>query len=166
MAQFDVILVPTDFSYESEQAFRLACSMARDQFASVVVAHVLPQSDDSEWATETWDNETSFVSQYKNQFGRMKATAGDTPISFRLIVAEIVDGICSVAAEEGADLIVIGAHPNSDAPVMNGVTEGVLRSSGCPVLIFKQPSESPTSEQACTTMASRAESVSRKEILP
>lgn len=147
MASFDVILVPTDFSFEAEQAFHLACSMARDQFASVVVVHVLPQTDDAERAMEIWDDEMSFVSQYKHQFSQMKAYARETPISFRLIVADIVDGICSVASEENADLIVIGAHRNSETRTMGAVVEGVLRSSGCPVMIFKQPTESSTDEE-------------------
>ena len=42
MSSFDVILHPTDFTEESEQAFSLACSIARDQFASLVIAHILP----------------------------------------------------------------------------------------------------------------------------
>ena len=42
MSTYDVILHPTDFSEDSDQAFQLACNMARDQFASLVVVHALP----------------------------------------------------------------------------------------------------------------------------
>ena len=45
MNTFDVILHPTDFSTDSDQAFLLACSIARDQFAELVVVHVLAPSN-------------------------------------------------------------------------------------------------------------------------
>ena len=44
MNTFDVILHPTDFSTDSDQAFQLACGVARDQFAELVVVHVLAPS--------------------------------------------------------------------------------------------------------------------------
>jgi len=44
MNDVGAILVTTDFSTESDQAFRVACSIARDQGARLVVLHVIPPS--------------------------------------------------------------------------------------------------------------------------
>lgn len=41
MFKLNTVLYPTDFSKPAEYAFQLACSMARDHGAKVVILHVL-----------------------------------------------------------------------------------------------------------------------------
>jgi nucleotide-binding universal stress UspA family protein len=137
----EVILVPTDFSNDSEQALRFACSLARDQIASVVVVHVLPGTKGST-GTLAIDDDSQVASQYQEQFGRMKTHAGKIPVTFRLIRGNTVAGIRTVAAEEQADLIVIGSHCDAHVPLLGSVTEGVLRQAECPVMILRQPGRS------------------------
>ena|SRR5208282_2928642 len=42
MFKIQTILYPTDFSERSESAFHLACSLARDHGARLIVLHVIP----------------------------------------------------------------------------------------------------------------------------
>lgn len=147
MSTFDVILHPTDFSDDSEQALQLACSVARDQFASLVVVHVLsPEScpgrvSDDETIMEEWP----VVRSCRDQFCHLKALAGDLPISFRIVVGYPVGAILNVAHEENADLIVIASHTHNSSHLQlhGSVAEGVLRQTHCPVLVLRQPAHAP-----------------------
>ena len=148
MSTFDIILHPTDFSEDSERAFQLACSVARDQFASMVVVHVLPpeafpdrQSDDV-----AIDEKLPVVRECHEHFCRMKAEAGEIPISFRIVRGYSVGAILNVAYEENADLIVIASHHHSrfHLQVHGSVAEGLLRQTHCPVLVLRHPAASPS----------------------
>lgn len=146
MSSFDVILHPTDFSPDSFQAFELACNMVRDQFSTLIVAHVLPFDCNSTADPEAdLNNDTSpAVEECRRQFARMKAMAPDIPLSFRLVFGNAVGAVLKVAAEENAELIVIASHRHDQFHLQlhGSVTEGLLRQSHCPVLVLRQP---PTS---------------------
>ncbi len=148
MSTFDIILHPTDFSEDSERAFQLACSVARDQFASMVVVHVLspetlPQRETDEIAI---DEALPIVSECHEHFCRMKAQAGEIPISFRIVRGYSVGAILNVAHEENADLIVIASHHHNrfHLQVHGSVAEGLLRQTHCPVLVLRHPAASPS----------------------
>lgn len=147
MSSFDVILHPTDFSDDSDQAFRLACSLARDQFASLVVAHVLPPASCPECDSDAdlTNEDGPIVRNCREQFRRMTAHAGDIPISFRIVLGYAVGAILNVAHEENADLIVIASHqhPLFHLQLHGSVAEGVLRQTHCPVMILRQPTLPP-----------------------
>ena len=148
MSTFDIILHPTDFSEDSERAFQLACSVARDQFASMVVVHVLPpetfpdrQSDDI-----AIDEELPIVCECYEHFCRMKAQAGEMPISFRIVRGYPVGAIQNVAYEENADLIVVASHNQSrfHLQVHGSGAEGLLRQTHGPVLVLRHPTPNPS----------------------
>ena len=144
MNSFDVILIPTDFSEDSDQAFQLACSLARDQFASLVVVHVLPPSNTPGSDLDVIKEDGPLIHRCREHFCRLKANAGDIPISFRIVFGYAVGAILNVAIEESADLIVIASHQHSrfHLQLHGSVAEGVLRQAHCPVMILKQPSQS------------------------
>ena len=157
MSTFDIILHPTDFSEDSEQALSLACSVARDQFASLVVVHVLPpeccpeRASDDEPLNEEWP----IIRQCREQFCHLKALAGDIPISFRIVFGYSVGAILNVAHEEKADLIVIASHQHSrfHLQLHGSVAEGVLRQTHCPVLVLRQPAQHQSSRLSETAKA-------------
>ncbi len=157
MSSCDVILLPTDFSQDSDQAFELACSVARDQVASLVVVHVL--------SPETWPahvpkagpiNEASpVVLDCRQQFKQLNARAADIPISFRIVSGHAVGAIIEVAHDEHADLIVIASHQHSrfHEQLHGSVAEGLLRQSHCPLMVLRQPTKrsvNPPSPQTNT----------------
>jgi len=52
-------------------------------------------------------------------------------------IADPVEGICGCAAEQGADLIVVGSrHPEGTSSYLGRVAEGVVRRSGCNTLVI------------------------------
>lgn len=146
MGSFDVILHPTDFSEDSDQAFQLACNMARDQFATLVVVHVLSPSCGHLCRSEAElnDDHSPIVEECREQFNRMKAIAPDIPVSFRLVFGNAVGAILKVAAEVNAELIVIASHRHDQFHLQlhGSVAEGVLRQTYCPVVVLRQPTTS------------------------
>ena len=146
MSSFDVILFPTDFSEDSDQAFQLACSLGRDQFSSLVVAHVLPPTNGPESEEDVIKDDGPVVRECREHFCRLKALAGDIPISFRIVFGYAVGAILNVAHEEHADLIVIASHQHTrfHLQLHGSVAEGVLRQSHCPVMILRQPGQPRT----------------------
>ncbi len=143
MSAFDVILHPTDFSAESDQAFQLACSVARDHFAKLVVLHVIPPSTfpDGDIDPDLLSEDRPAVRHCREQFDRLRALAGDVPLTFRLVLGYPVGMILNVARQEDAELIVIASHQHSQFhfQLHGSVAEGVLRQAHCPVLCLRQP---------------------------
>ena len=143
MSTYDVILHPTDFSEDSDLAFQLACSIAREQFAALVVVHVLsPEfSPNGQSNDVALDPELPIVRDCHEKFCRMKSQADDIPISFRIVSGYSVGAILNVSHEENADLIIIASHQQTrfHLQVHGSVTEGLLRQSHCPLMVLCYP---------------------------
>jgi len=135
------ILHPTDFSDRSAHALRLACSLARDYGARLVVLHVaepppppyeqgvmLPVSADLD--EERADLERLAVPDDDVIRVERRFEKGD-PAAVTLRVAD----------ELHADLIVMGTHGRTGLSrlLMGSVAEKVVRRATCPVLTVKTP---------------------------
>lgn len=143
ISQFGVVLVATDFSVESDQAFHVACDIARAQRARLVVLHVIPpltvadvDVDPSE-VNEDWPT----VRECRKQFERLQKLGDGILSTYRVVVGYPVGMILNVARQEDADLIVIASHQGRQYSfqVHGPVSEGVLRQAHCPVLCLRQP---------------------------
>lgn len=142
MSTFDVVLHPTDFSPEDDEAFQLACNIARDHFASLVVVHVMPPATNLDEESESVDENDPLVCKCHEHFQRMRRLAVDIPITFRLVAGYPVGMILNVAHEQGADLIVIASehHHRNHFQLHGSIADGVLRQAHCPVCCLRQPS--------------------------
>jgi nucleotide-binding universal stress UspA family protein len=133
---FRRILHPTDFSTCSAPAFAVACSLAADLGAEVVVLHVAPltavvrasgvslvTSDDAE--------------ELNSQLRRIVPTPPGVRLSHRLEHGEPDVVIPRVADECHADLIVMGTHGRTgllDRMLLGSVAEKVVRTAHRPVM--------------------------------
>jgi nucleotide-binding universal stress UspA family protein len=138
------ILHPTDFSESSRPAFELACALARDYGAELVVLHVAPPalslgSGGLPMAPTVGGDEDA-----KARLEQIRPTDPKVAVRHRLVGGPEVEVIRAVAAEEKADLIVMGTHGRGGLSrlLMGSVAEAVLRDAPCPVLTVKAP---PTS---------------------
>lgn len=143
MLPIKTILFPTDFSPQSEYAFRLSCSLARDHDARLVVLHVappllvygeiVPPLPTDGYKDRIWD---SFRKLQESEPGlrsldvRTQLTEGDP-----------VDEILRLAKQTDCDLIVMGTHGRTGLKrvLLGSVAELVLRKAPCPVLTVKSP---------------------------
>lgn len=154
---FKAILVPVDFSPCSDEAFRVACQVARLCGARLLVLHVI---------------DTSALAAF-NRLGLLAVPSDATPQRRRLrhharlnvrqlleskgaldvkITRLIVEGapfveIAKVARTGGIDLVVIGSYGGRSGSVdkifFGSTAEKVVRTAGCPVLTVPLPTSAP-----------------------
>lgn len=127
MLSIQTILHPTDLSPRSEYALQLACSLARDHGARLIVLHVVQPPEDKGIA---WD-------------ALVKRQAPDPKVSMerQLEVGNPAKEILRLAQELRCGLIVMGTHGRTGLSrvLMGSVAEEVSREALCPVLTVKNP---------------------------
>src|SRR5262249_10330761 len=129
MLPIHTILHPTDFSDRSAFAFRLACALARDYGARLVLLHVAhppvvvygeggvpPPPDD-------------YLEQLDAELHQLRVPDPGVPVEYRLKEGDAVTEILGVAEERSADLIVMGTHGRTGLSrlLMGSVAEQVVR---------------------------------------
>lgn len=144
MLKLKTILHPTDYSEPSEYAFRLACSLARDHEASLVVLHVvltlgpeLVTHGDAETKLEP----EAFQRRLWDDLREVQSPDPAVKVEHRLAEGDAAEQIVRVAREAGAELVVMGTHGRTwlERLLMGGVAEYVMRNAPCPVLTVKTP---------------------------
>lgn len=155
------ILHPTDFSDRSEPAFELACALARDYKADLVVFHAV--DPDFEFAPEGGMiiDRMEKLSNARRQLDRMRSDDPKLRIRLRLVEGYAAWTILEAAREEQADLIVLGTHGRSGVSrvLMGSVAEDILRNALCPVLTVKaKTSPKPGISSSPTVHSKTAES--------
>lgn len=139
MLAIRTILHPTDFSVYSQHAFKLACSLARDYKARLVVLHVAePPLAVYEGAMLTVPiNPELLLAQLKE----VQPDDSSLRVEHRLLEGDAVEGILKAAKETDCDLIVMGTHGRTALGrlLMGSVADRVVRKAACPVLTLKSP---------------------------
>jgi nucleotide-binding universal stress UspA family protein len=134
------ILHPTDFTPDSQAAFALACSMARDYGARLILLHVwqapvLAYGEMGMVVPTPADNGT------EAQAALEQMKPADPSISVQRIFRKGAPGeeILAVANEVHPDLIVMGTHGRRGLRrlMMGSVAEEIVRKAPCPVLTAK-----------------------------
>jgi len=157
MFPIHTILHPTDFSAHSEAAFGLACSLARDHGARLVILHVLQPP-------VTLVGGMAALPPMPDEYGREAAweklrslQPGEGVGNFEHVLREgdIVTEILRVAEETSCDLIAMGTHGRTGLSrlLMGSVAESVLRKARCPVLHVKNPPATTSRQERETETA-------------
>jgi nucleotide-binding universal stress UspA family protein len=148
------ILHPTDFSEECRPAFEMACALARDYSAALVVAHVVPPARvfAPDGIAVPFPAEEPY--EARARLARVRPTDGHVEIEHRLLEGEPAEMILKLARDVSADVIVMGTHGSSGLTrlLVGSVAESVMRKAPCPVLTVRgsfRPSSAhaPTAEQ-------------------
>lgn len=142
MMRLKTILHPTDFSASSGQAFQLACSLARDHNARLLVLHVVDRPIAVHGGVMTAPPPPPPVEERKaaqEQLQQIRQTDPKLTIEARLEEGDPATGILEVAKECNCDLIAMGTHGRTglNRLLMGSVSEKVLRSALCPVMTVK-----------------------------
>ena len=140
MLPVHTVLHPTDFSEPSDAAFRLACSLARDYGARLVLLHVVPPTVVYGEGAVVPDPEL-LVHEAKDQLDRLQVPDAAVHTDRRLEEGDPVGMILHVAREVHADLIVMGTHGRTGLArlLMGSVAGPVVRKATCPVLTVTAP---------------------------
>jgi nucleotide-binding universal stress UspA family protein len=152
MLAIGTILHPTDFSPLSEYAFGMACSLARDHGARLVVLHVRPPEvffADSPYVlppdpAQVWEH-------WQEELIHLQPPDRSVTVEHLLQEGDPAAMIVRTAKEKDCDLIVMGTHGRTGVQrlLLGSVAEQVLRKAACPVLTVK----GPLAEHPCTVEA-------------
>jgi nucleotide-binding universal stress UspA family protein len=159
MLAIRTILHPTDFSNYSDQAFRLACSLARDYGARLVVLHIAepPMAVGGEGMLiipQEFDLEV-----IRARLQQLRPADPKIAVEHRMVQGDAATEILCLATKMKCDLIVMGTHGRTGLGrlLMGSVAELVVRKASCPVLTVKTPPRrAPSSEEPVTAMAGNA----------
>jgi nucleotide-binding universal stress UspA family protein len=149
MLPVHTILFPTDFSENAQQAFPLACSLARDCGARIVVLYVMPPPLGHEQLEARRDPDEYYAGAW-HALHEMQAPDKNVRVEHRLDEGDAPKRILEVADEIQAGLIVIGTHGRTGLGrlVLGSVAEQVLRRAACAVLTVRIPFPAETTNQA------------------
>ncbi len=153
MQAFKTILYATDFSEHSCLAFHVACDLARDADARVIVLHVEPRPVSSVGGAQA-------LPPLAEEFDRLSADARlrsfrstglGGRLEYELAYGDPAEEIIKSACKLDADIIVMGSHGRHGVKrmLLGSVAEKVLRSSPCSVLTIKTPQEAGDCNGCC-----------------
>ncbi len=150
MLSIKTILHPTDFSTQADYAFQLACSLARDYGARVVVLHVSAPPVVAYGEAITGLAYESSKDQALEALHRITSSDAKVKVEHQLEEGDPVAEILRVAREQNCDLIAMGTHGRSALGrlLMGSVAEPVVRKAPCPVLTVKSPKHMASEREA------------------
>jgi nucleotide-binding universal stress UspA family protein len=136
----DVVVVPLDFSEESENALKVAVELTGDP-AKVKTIHVLPPleaiSPAVMWGDLSDDTRQQSAREYAEKFLSEHGAAG---AGFHVCVGSPAHEITRYADKLNADLIVISSHGYHGIKrmLLGSVAESVIRHAHCGVLVLRR----------------------------
>lgn len=146
MLPIHTILHPTDFSERSQNALRLACALARDYGARLVVLHAAtaPVTVYGEEALPL-DPEVAYH-EAREELDHVIVPNDDVRAERRFEEGDAAGTILRLARELPADLVVMGTHGRTGLArlLMGSVAEQVVRKAPCPVLTVSAPTATPS----------------------
>ncbi|MDO9229733.1 MAG: universal stress protein [Syntrophales bacterium] len=142
------ILVPTDFSEDSDLAFRMALSVAVTYQARIFLLHVISNTVQQNLADYCLDqgivarvlSESIVFSNEKLQEVIDKnQQSGDIKVIPDVRKGQPYEEILKEASERKIDLIVIASHGKTGLQkyFIGSVTEKVMKEAKCPVLLIR-----------------------------
>jgi universal stress protein A len=141
------ILAPTDFSRVSLQAVTYAERVARALGGEVVLLYVADESylpDGGLYSSPVVDRvleQGCTAARHDLAALRTTLSTGGIRVHTAIRKGPAADRIIELAEEQGIDWIVMGTHGRSDdaRAVIGSVTERVIRTPPCPVLVVPRP---------------------------
>ncbi len=139
------ILVPTDFTEDSDRALREAVDIARSLNAKIFLLHVDESvpivggdhvvSEQTIRAVEKEDERVSKAKMFEEI--RKVAMEADVEIEVEERHGPTRDEILNYGKEKGVDLIVIEPHPRKGLKsLLAGITDQLIKAATCPLLVL------------------------------
>jgi nucleotide-binding universal stress UspA family protein len=148
MQPFRTILFAADFSENSREAFRAACSLAVENKTRLFVLHVAERHDSTsapvdqgtqKSASHGGEPAESRRKALRQKLREIYAPKRPIDVEYRTCEGEAAEQILRTADELGTDLIVMGTHGLTGLHriLAGSVAIAVLRRASCPVLALR-----------------------------
>jgi len=137
------ILFPTDFSTASDAALAHAEALAKSSGARLLIVHV-------EEPPLAYGGGELYYGLPEPNTERIQKMLEDVhpadptlPFEHRLTMGDPAAEVVRIAADEGAEMIVMGTHGRTGVSrlLMGSVAEAIVRRAPCPVLVYRQPAD-------------------------
>ncbi len=140
MLPIHTIVHPTNFSEHAMHAFHVACALARDYHAHLVIVHVMSEPLFMYPPGEPPSIDEFRREELRDKLNSVQPKSGVTA-THALEEGDPAEEILNLADLTHADLIVMGTRGRRGLPglVTRSVTEKVLREAKCPVLTIRLP---------------------------
>jgi universal stress protein A len=149
MKPFRKILVPVDFSVQSERALSTAVMLARSYDARLTIVHVyepialaLPQGYELLGEAQLQRLFDELQRSLAEQKKLAQSEGGPAlPVEAQLLHGFAASEVCNLAERDGFDLIVMGTHGRRGLShaLLGSVAERVVRLAPCAVLTVRAP---------------------------
>lgn len=141
MLTIRTVLHATDFSETAGFASRIACSLARDYRARLVLLHVVPPPVIGYAEGMIIPDNTESIENARCCLEQIQPKDSTVLIERRVTEGDPASEIVWNADEVHADVIVLGTHGRAGLArlVMGSVAENVMRHASCAVLTVKNP---------------------------
>lgn len=158
MLPIHTMIHPTDLSESSDYTYKLACMLAKESKAKLIVIYCegmhmeLPKPIKTDLGVAI-----DFSGDYKTHDAELKAKMHekfeantDVNVNAKVIYGPAVEEILRLARETNCDMIVMGTHGRTGVGrwLLGSVAEDVQRRATCPVLIVKAPAHHEEGETA------------------
>jgi nucleotide-binding universal stress UspA family protein len=161
MKPIKTILHPTDFSAAAQFGLELACALARDHGARLILLHIVPgpsrpsPRENGAAPRKVKSCEIDQVAhrvELREHLEHLPLPGLTAPVERRVETGDVAHVILRVARETECDLIVMGSHGKSAAVrrLLGSVAEKVAGHAHCPVVTARMPSANhePAAEPA------------------
>lgn len=137
MAAIRTVLYPTDLTGSCDAARQLACALARDSGARLIVLYAYPYPVGLDDVAER--RATGYEAKVLERLQDLVPDDRTVAVEYRVAEGHPTDAILETAAREGCDLIVLGTHGRGGIRrvLMGSVAEEVSRRAGCPVAVVR-----------------------------
>ena len=139
---FKRILCPVDLSPSSDQAIRVASSIAKGEAAKLLFLHVaMPELPLSAGSAIPEVNHALMIG--KEKFLQVQPCDTGIDCDHLFVRGEPVDVILDTINKQEIDLIIMPTHGRTGLArlLMGSVAERVVRLASCPVLVVKTPDQ-------------------------
>jgi nucleotide-binding universal stress UspA family protein len=142
MAQ-KTILFPTDFSLASDAALPHAEALAKQSNARLLIVHVEEPPLAYGGGELYYGLPEPSSERILKMLEDVKPADPKLPFAHRLTMGDPAGEIVRIAAEEGAEMIVLGTHGRTGVTrlLMGSVAEAIVRRAPCPVLVYRETAE-------------------------
>lgn len=153
MLHVKCILHPTDHSDHANYAWSVACALARDYGARIVLLHVAPLAviggPELMPSPQTIPDLTALKASHEAGLLKVQPTDPNIHVDRYVIFGDPATEILQLAQDTSCDLVVMGTHGRTGLSriLMGSVAETVIRKATCPVLVVKLPLSDKSNSQ-------------------
>ena len=147
------IVFPTDFSTASDAALVHAAALARQSAARLLIVHVeeppLAYGGGELYYGLPEPNSERILKMLED----VRPSDPSVPYVHRLTMGDPAGEVVRIAAEENAEMIVLGTHGRTGMTrlLMGSVAEAIVRRAPCPVLVYRETAERLARQKAAAT---------------